>query len=231
MATTVTVKKGLIGLEDINFESAGSAPTTFNRTKAGSGTQAITKLAPAHLKLQDANSRIDATDVEGALDEVAGDVGNLQKVFSDSKGADIASAATAVVPSRHLCFDVTGTTNISALTADSGAAAGRLVILQFDSALTVQDSSTLRLESDFKTQTGDHLVLLYDGTNWRELARTATHGVTLHSGPFDARNNAELGDVQITGPADEFYSLDFAHSGPSALNGFIDATTDDLDFY
>jgi len=229
MASTVTISKGLVGKEDINFEDANTTPSTFTRTSSGASTQSITKLAAAHLKIEDANSRITATDVEGALQEVALSSSKLGDVFDDAKGADIASAATIVIPSGHLLFDVTGTTDISAITIDTGGVAGRLIILQFDGITTVSMSSTLRLNGDFPTLAGNILTLIYDGTNWREVSRqggsavawtgpnpssTAASTSALHSGPFTSVDNVDLGQV-VTTDDDEYYSLG------NPLNGFI----------
>jgi hypothetical protein len=220
MASTVTLSKALIGKEDIQFEDADTTPSTFSRSASGASTQSITKLAAAHLNIEDAGSLITATEVEGALQEIAADIDSLSVVASAGQGADIASSATIIIPSGHLLFDVTGTTDISAITVNTGGAAGRLVMLQFDSTLTVKESSTLRLEDDFATQIGDVLTILYDGTNWREVARTAKHGITLHKNNGTLRNNEELGDVYSTSDADINYSAG------NPLNGFIGGQND-----
>lgn len=220
MATTVTVTKGLIGKEDINFEAAGAAATTFERTAAGGGTQLITKITAAHIPLQDANSRIDGTNVESALQEIALEATN--STTAHTKGADIASAATIALPSKALYFDVTGTTDISDITIDTDGVAGRMVVLQFDGVLTVKDGSNIALEGDFITQAGDHLLLIYDGSNWRELARTTKHGDPLHGGPFRERTVSILGPVQITTDADEFFDS-FAANNPTIHDGPFEA--------
>lgn len=231
---TVTVSKALIGKEDISFEDADTTPSTFTRTAAGGSTQSITKLAAAHLNIEDAGSLITATTVEGALAEIAADIDSLQVVAADGQGADIASAATVVLPSAHLYFDVTGTTDISTITVDAGGAAGRLIMLQFDSNLTVKSSSSLRIAGDFETVTGAILTLIYDGSSWREIARAGgttsiwtggnptgtSQGVTIHSGPFTANHNEELGDVQATSGADIAYSFGLP------LNGFVGGEND-----
>jgi hypothetical protein len=217
---TITVTKSLIGTEDISFESAGgSADVTFTRTKAGGGTQSITKIGASHINIRDTGSIITATTVEGALAEIAGDVDNVNVVFANGKGADIASAATAVIPSRHLYFDVTGTTNISAITVDSGGAAGRLVVLQFDSSLVVRDGS-LRMGRDITTETGDHLSFLYDGSQWWLVGYERTVP-TLHEGPFFGTDVDRLGPVQVT---NTFSDTIYGRGTP--LNGFLGGQTE-----
>lgn len=206
----ITLTKALVGKEDVSIEAAGAGETTFSRTKAGGGTQTITKLGPRHLNIQDSGSLISATTVEGALQELAGNTG----VFLGGKGSDIASSATIAIPTTHLYFDITGTTNITAITANTAAVAGRLLVLQFDSTLTVKKSSTLRIADDYEAKTGMHLVLVYDGTNWFELARTKDEGIELHSANLAIAQNAEIGEVRMT-------SEDFYYSRGRPLNGFI----------
>ena len=196
--STVTVTKALIGKEDINLESADTSPSTFTRTKAGGGTQSITKLAAAHLNIEDSGSKITGTNVESALQELA----NIKDVFADGKGGDIASAATIAIPGDEFVFDVTGTTTITNITANSGAVDGRMVLLQFDAALTVEDSSNIQLDGDFESVAGDLLLLYYDGTRFREVAATRRHGVELHNGQDAGLVETASGLMRATLPAD-----------------------------
>ena len=233
---TITVTKGLVGTEDVSFESAGeSADVTFSRTKAGGGTQSITKIGASHINIRDTGSIITATTVEGALAEIAGDVANVNVVFANGKGADITSAATIAITSRHLYFDVTGTTNISNITVDPGGAAGRMVILQFDSTLTVSDGM-LRLAGDFSAQSGSHLGIIYDGTTWYELFRSttgfeslgggfdfssATTSTDIHAGPLEQIDVDRLGPVLVSS-----LSADSIVNRGIPLNGFIGGQTE-----
>jgi len=104
------------------------------------------------------------------------------KIFKFAKGADVASASTVTLGDDGNFFDITGTTGITSITAKT---AGTVVMLQFDGALTVTDGSNLTLDGNFTTAAGSTLLLVCDGTNWYELARTpnavnGTNHPTIH---------------------------------------------------
>lgn len=85
------------------------------------------------------------------------------------KGADVASAV-AIVPTGNL-FHVTGTTNITSITA-TGVVAGSEITIIFDDVLTFTDGSNLVLAGNFVTTTGDTITLKFDGTNFYETCRS-----------------------------------------------------------
>lgn len=82
----------------------------------------------------------------------------------------IASAATITLPEGGKAFFITGTTNITNITASHR---GRVVTLQFFDVLTVVDGGNLRLLANFATSGSDTLTLMCDGVNWFEMARSA----------------------------------------------------------
>ncbi len=98
-----------------------------------------------------------------------------------SKGADVASLATITLGNDGNYFDITGTTTIDYITTTNWQA-GSEITLQFDSSLTVThnggspggSSAAMRLAgaANFSATSGDTLTLIYDGTYWREKART-----------------------------------------------------------
>lgn len=178
----ITVKKGLIGKEDISFNPAGTTPETFTRDAAGGTSQTITKLAPRHLNIEDSGNYFSATTVEAALQEVASDINGLQEVADAGKGADIASASVLSLPDNSLYFEVTGTTQINSILQATDPADGRLVVLQFQDSLLVESTAALKLkEGRFTTQAGDFLVCINDGLVWHELTRWRDHGWKLHT--------------------------------------------------
>jgi hypothetical protein len=64
-------------------------------------------------------------------------------------------------------FSVTGTTNITSVTADQ---AGRNITLQFvTGTLTLTNGSNLKLNGNFVPTAGQSIELVCDGTNWREI--------------------------------------------------------------
>jgi len=87
------------------------------------------------------------------------------------KGADVASAATVTLGNDGKFFDITGTVNITSITAKK---AGTEIFLQFDGVLTMTDGSNLKLAGNFVTAAGAVLHLICDGTNWWEVGRTQT---------------------------------------------------------
>jgi parallel beta-helix repeat protein len=70
----------------------------------------------------------------------------------------------------ELFMEVQGTTNITSITP---LTSGSRLTLLFDGILTVTDGNNLKLAGNFVTAAGSTLTLLSDGTNWRELSRSA----------------------------------------------------------
>lgn len=99
-------------------------------------------------------------------------------VLQGAKGTDLASSNNMAVPSANYC-DVTGTTQINTMSA-TGLQAGTVIILQFDGSVTVKQTTAgvgaqfqLAGSADFSATAGDTLQVVYDGTYWREVSRTA----------------------------------------------------------
>lgn len=80
----------------------------------------------------------------------------------------VASAATLTLPEITDSFTITGTTNITSITASW---AQRLCVLRFTGVLTVTDGGNLALSGDFVTANNAVLVLFFDGLNWQEITR------------------------------------------------------------
>lgn len=87
----------------------------------------------------------------------------------------IASAANLVLPTRGKTFNISGTTNITNLSAESG----RIVTLVFQGVLTITSSTgatnDIRLAggTNFTTAAGSTLTLRHNGAQWYEIARAA----------------------------------------------------------
>lgn len=93
---------------------------------------------------------------------------NPAGITSLFKSANVASAA-AIVPTGNL-FHVTGTTNITSITA-TGIVAGSEITIIFDDILTFTDGSNLKLAGNFVTTADDTIKLVFDGTNFYEVSR------------------------------------------------------------
>jgi hypothetical protein len=94
-----------------------------------------------------------------------------------AKGADVVSANDITLGDGNY-FDITGTGTINTIAATDWTA-GSVVILQFDDAATVAHNQAgtgasilLSGSGNFVASAGDTLTLVYDGTTWRETART-----------------------------------------------------------
>lgn len=83
--------------------------------------------------------------------------------------ATVASAATITIPADAQFVNVTGTTNITSISATW---INRIVTLKFASALTVVKGSNLKIDTSYLTATDDTITLQYDGSNWNEMARS-----------------------------------------------------------
>ncbi len=166
----------------------------------------------------------------GTLVEFAGDIRPAGMVQWD-KGADIASAATLVLGSDGNSFDVTGTTTITAVSAEP---IGTLILLQFDGVLTMeQDATALILQDDvdFVTEPGNTIGLhSYDGTNWREVFRNDGSNVRVSGNIADqamVRGNGGAKRIQDTG---NFIGDDeeIIMAGTVILQNFTDAQLNDI---
>lgn len=99
------------------------------------------------------------TDVNG--NNISGFIGG---------GASVASATAMPVPTGRV-FHVTGTTDITSITA-TNLQSGVVITLIFDDSLRITDGSNLKLAGDFITATGDTITLAFDGTNFYEVCRS-----------------------------------------------------------
>jgi hypothetical protein len=98
-------------------------------------------------------------------------VASYSHVIRQNRGQasiSVASASTVTLPVHSDTFTITGTTNITSITANRD----RQVTLRFSGALTVTDGSNLNLAGNMITAAGDVLILVCsDGTNWDEVSR------------------------------------------------------------
>lgn len=106
-------------------------------------------------------------NVSGQIDAL--NVTTMVNNNSVSGSKNVASAATLTLNNSGSNFYVTGTTNITSISASW---TGRLVVLRFDDVLTVTDGGNLDLAGNFVTTFKDTLTLMYDGTVWTEVSRS-----------------------------------------------------------
>ena len=82
----------------------------------------------------------------------------------------VASAATIAIAIGQRVVSISGTTNITSITATGHS--GAVVTLIFAGILTFTDGSNLKLAGNFVTTADDTITLACDGTNWHEIARS-----------------------------------------------------------
>lgn len=97
-----------------------------------------------------------------------------------SKGADIASANNITLGNDGNDFDITGTTTINTISA-TGWTAGSMVLLHFDSALTVSHNTagtgaSILLDGgvNYSAPANSNFLIRYNGTAWEEVSRTGS---------------------------------------------------------
>ncbi len=82
----------------------------------------------------------------------------------------VASAATVTLPTTGDFLSISGTTNITGITASY---AGRRVTLKFADVLTLTDGAgTIRIGGNFVTTADDTITLVCDGSTWFEVGRS-----------------------------------------------------------
>ena len=92
---------------------------------------------------------------------------SIASTLKMTKGGDIASASPLVIDTDGKYFDVTGTTNFSAMTVEEG----NFFMLQFDGALTITHGSGIELPgaANLTTATGDRLMCYATAANTVEV--------------------------------------------------------------
>jgi len=109
---------------------------------------------------------------------IHGNVSNATNVFNQATSTlsstvavqSLASSGALTIPFGYSSYSVTGTTNITSITATGNS--GRIVTLIFAQVLTVTDGSNLKLAGNFTTSGDDAITLICDGTNWYEISRS-----------------------------------------------------------
>ena len=149
---------------------------TANTNYTASGT--------AFVKATADTDPFDAGDVQLLAEAVDththGSTRGLPVVRFGVKGADIASAAALTLGTDGSYFHVTGTTTITSI---STRAAGEIVVLEFDGALTITHHATaliMRNAANAVTIAGDIFTFVSEGSgNWREILNARAFDATV----------------------------------------------------
>jgi len=123
-----------------------------------------------------------STNADLSLDGLGTGGVSIASTLKMTKGGDIASASPLVIDTDGNYFDVTGTTNFSVMTVESG----NFFMLQFDGALTITHGSGIELPgaANLTTATGDRLMCYATAANTVEVMSVETEaaasgGITL----------------------------------------------------
>lgn len=170
----------------ILINAIGADDLVFNRVRAlfvGAGTVYTLFYVFTNASIGIRDVQIDAVNnpstavlnVAGGVPEI--DIANLRPSFGQnptmitgSWPPQVASAAALTIPKVSPLVVITGTTNVTSMTAQMS---GRRVMLKFNGALTFTDGSNLKLAGNFVTAADSTIDLVCDGTNWFEMGRSA----------------------------------------------------------
>lgn len=130
--------------------------------------------APVQLSLLGATQQVGWTDT-GVARHAAGVVrftnGSTSIRGLQGGGTAVASATALPLPTGNV-FHVTGTTSVTSITSTNFAAGAQITII-FDGVLTFTAGNNLKLAGNFVTTADDTITLVYDGTSWFEMCRSA----------------------------------------------------------
>lgn len=140
----------------------GAGTTTITPTTStinGAATYVLTTNKTARITSDGTNYQISGVGLADLVDDTSPQLGGFLDPNGNyigwDKGGDIASASPLVIDTDGNMFDVTGTTNFSAMTV----ATNRKFTLQFDGILTITDGASIVLpgNANFVTAVGDIL--------------------------------------------------------------------------
>ena len=179
------------------------------------------------------------TESPAVIDDHLRALGGIIKQHA-SKGSDIASSSTIVIPAEGSYFDVTGTTGITTI-SDTNQFNGRMFWLQFDGAVTLTHSASLLLpnNANITTTAGDVLGFVRQSSGVfrliTELSDTATTGaftsITVSDGALIA--DADAKDILKIQGTDlyEYAAVGIENVGSERYEAFFggnSATNDDI---
>lgn len=145
---------------------------------------------------------------------------SIASTLKMAKGGDISSASPLVIDTDGNYFDVTGTTNFSAMTVESG----NFFMLQFDGALTITHGSGIELPgaANLTTAAGDRLICYATAANTVEVMSVATEAAADSSiglqtiwvpaaamRPTSSNGSSAITDVETTSGRPDLQVLDF----------------------
>jgi hypothetical protein len=166
--------------------------------------------------IQNANVAANAAIEESKLDlSTLTQEMTLTNTFRFFKGANVASATSITLGAGNF-FDITGTTDIETITAQT---AGTVIWLRFNGTLDlIDDTGNLELLGANVTVNDEEIVtLISDGTNWNLVANSGTSGASTNITDLTIASEAQ-GDI-IYRNATEFTRLAAGTAGQALTTG------------
>jgi len=168
-----------------------------------------------------------STNADLSLDGLGTGGVSIASTLKMTKGGDISSASPLVIDVDGNYFDVTGTTNFSAMTVESG----NFFMLQFDGALTITHGSGIELPgaANLTTATGDRLICYATAANTVEVMSVETEAAAGSSamtliGTDAAGGGSGQATLDVTGLSTTYASYLFVGSNVLPI-------TDDVEMY
>jgi hypothetical protein len=147
--------------------SGGSSGKAYD--SGGTGTQSYgVQFSTGH-----SNILVDGVDLTGNTLGSAIGGSNTVLILDSCMSQDsttVESGSTVTPPTIGNVITVTGTTSINNVQVSR---IGRIITLLFTDTVTVNDTGNLKLAGTFNAGVDDTLTLVYDGTNWLEISRSA----------------------------------------------------------
>lgn len=157
----IIVGGSLSVLSNLSLSNASSA--TFLHSTSGCLLNGITGTVANIVSTTSNNNSITNSTINGKSYQY--------RIQSSDASAAVASAATLTLPLDRDVVVISGTTNITSVTA-GGDNADRRVTLIFQGVLNFTDGSNLKLASTMATTADDTITICCDGTNWYEVGRS-----------------------------------------------------------
>ena len=112
------------------------------------------------------------THVDKTTNQTIAGLKTFSETLKMSLGVNVASSSTVTLGDDGNTFKITGTTTITNITIKT---AGTVVILYFETTITMTDGGNLVLQGNYSAVANDAIVLVSDGTNWIEVARSQAY--------------------------------------------------------
>lgn len=168
--------KSTLTIDRVSFANCSQTEATYKTIFREQPTGGMASLKIGHIEgaLYSSSHRLFAVQPGFIAQIGSSNVTGGATGLSGATMNSVASAATITLPQGQALVPISGTTNITSITAGDENA-GRLVALKFAAGLTVVNGSNLKIGADFVATADDVLLLCSDGINWYRAAAGAAN--------------------------------------------------------